>query len=260
MGVLISMLWSTSAVDDSGSHFQTIKQLGIGKVSTFTTIDLVTAKTGVKGLVSNSFIVNIGQLLFSLMYFSYNRVFTIFSGAAEWESYAIKRKGLRVSQKPHGEQRSTYFLALPYRIAVPLLMVSGVLHWLVSQSIFLVVIENRRYDGQSNSWIEIVGADSMYFRCGFSPLAIICLLVVVGIMLFGLIVVGSLHLKTDMPVVGNCSAAISAACHVPINEDGRETSISCVKWGVTGYRNDGIGHCAFSKLEVTAPQAYQLYE
>lgn len=42
------------------------------------------------------------------------------------------RKGLRVTQ-PHGYQRSSYFLQLPYRWSLPLIVISGTLHWLLSR-------------------------------------------------------------------------------------------------------------------------------
>jgi hypothetical protein len=53
---------------------------------------------------------------------------------------AYHRKGLRVSENPRGAQRSTYFLQLPYRYAIPLLIVSSAMHWMVSQSLFLVTV------------------------------------------------------------------------------------------------------------------------
>lgn len=236
-------------------------KLGMGKASTWTTFDSVSAKTGVNGLMSNSFIANIGQLVFSLMYISYNRIFTIFSGALEWESYAENCKGLRVSGTPLGEQKSTHFLTLPYRIAVPLMALSGILHWLVSQAIFLVVVEYRHYDAESGRWTKDASVtESTVFRCGFSPLAIIVLAVILGLMFIAVLVSGAIRLKTTMPVAGNCSAAIAAACHVSEQEETQDISVLKLQWGVTGYRDDGIGHCAFSKLEVTAPEEGLLYE
>jgi hypothetical protein len=61
--------------------------------------------------------------------------------AHEFAGYAHKRKGLRVSSAPAGKQRSKYFLQIPLRYGVPMVGVSAVLHWLASQSIFVVVVE-----------------------------------------------------------------------------------------------------------------------
>ena len=52
---------------------------------------------------------------------------------------------LRVTE-PCGLQRSTYYLQLPYLYAIPLLIVSTLLHRLVSQSIFIahIAVYERR--------------------------------------------------------------------------------------------------------------------
>lgn len=56
--------------------------------------------------------------------------------AEEWSGYVHERKPLRVSN-PSGSQRSTYRLQLPYRYGIPLLVLSGLLHWPVSQSLLI---------------------------------------------------------------------------------------------------------------------------
>jgi len=270
IGVVFCVMYSVEILlEVGGDVVQVMKEIGMGKVSTWAM--LAAPKTGVNGLVFNSCIANFGQLVISLAYVPYNRMFTIFSGAWEWESYAKNRKALRVTAKPRGEQRSTYFLSLPYRIAVPLLISSGVLHWLVSQAIFLVVLDYRAYDPRSQSWTtvysesvksntEIGIKNGTFFRCGFSPLATIILLAAVFLMFIGLFFRGWWQLNMTMPVAGNCSAAIAAACHLPPGENGQETSISKVQWGATGYSDGGMGHCAFSMFEVVAPQEGFLYE
>ena len=45
-----------------------------------------------------------------------------------------------MSNVAKGAQRSEYFLQLPYRFALPIMLYSGFLHWLCSQSFFLVSI------------------------------------------------------------------------------------------------------------------------
>lgn len=66
--------------------------------------------------------------------------------AHEWSQYAVQRKGLRVSAQPRGAQRSTYFLSLPYRNAIPFIILSTLMHWLMSESLFLVMIEAYTVD------------------------------------------------------------------------------------------------------------------
>src|SRR5882762_5302147 len=74
--------------------------------------------------------------------------FTSMLAGLEWSQMAWQKKSMRVSQTPRGEQRSSYFLQLPYRYAIPLLGFSAVMHWLVSQSIFLIAVE--RHDPLGN--------------------------------------------------------------------------------------------------------------
>ncbi|CBF82947.1 hypothetical protein AN3323.2 [Aspergillus nidulans FGSC A4] len=57
--------------------------------------------------------------------------------AAEWSCYAILRRGLRVLWNPKAAQRRSYSLSLPYCYAILLMTLSTILHWLISQSIFL---------------------------------------------------------------------------------------------------------------------------
>jgi hypothetical protein len=57
--------------------------------------------------------------------------------AEEWNGYAKDRKTLRVSH-PEGIQRSTYFISMPFKYGIPLMTATTTLHWLVSQSTFLV--------------------------------------------------------------------------------------------------------------------------
>lgn len=95
----------------------------------------------IRSIIGNTLVANVVQVFLSVVYFSYNSLFTCMLLGHEWASYAHRRKGLRVSSKPMGAQRSTYFLSLPYRFALPLMAMSGLLHWLVSQSIFFVVVQ-----------------------------------------------------------------------------------------------------------------------
>jgi hypothetical protein len=67
---------------------------------------------GIAGLMINVLLANSPQVILSAIYYAYNGIFTLFLLAAEWNSYASQRKGLRVSSCPRGAQRSTYWLQL----------------------------------------------------------------------------------------------------------------------------------------------------
>lgn len=76
---------------------------------------------------------NIPQLILTVSYYCYNAVLTSILAAAEYNSYGVKRKALRVTWTiKNSQQRSTYWLSVPYRYIAPILALYMVLHWLVS--------------------------------------------------------------------------------------------------------------------------------
>lgn len=96
-------------------------------------------KTKTRAMLTNIIIANSPQLLVSFLYLFYNNILTRQLVADEWVRflYPGDKKVLRVSS-PKGMQRSSYFLSLPLKYSIPLMIVSITIHWLVSQSIFLV--------------------------------------------------------------------------------------------------------------------------
>jgi len=219
-------------------------------------------------LAGNLIVANISQPLLSFIYFSYNGLFTCMLAGNEWNRFAHQRKGLRISGVPSGSQRSTYFLQLPYRFAVPLMIISGVLHWLVSQSIFLVAIEEMApgLDGGSFTGITRYGQpQSGYTRtgygnltCGYSPIAIIFVILVGFLLMATTILLGFRRYKAGNPLAANCSAVISAACHTKNGLEDIKAPYLPLQWGVTHFEGE-IGHCAFSADEVTFPKEDHLY-
>lgn len=164
---------------------------------------------------------NTPQPVVSVAYFLYNGLLTCMLLAAEYNDYARHRKPLRVSW-PKGRQRSTYYLSLPYRYSVPLLIASAVLRWLVSQSIFYVRIVQYDHTGQLDPCCPITST------CGSSPRAIICAMLL-SLIICTALALGARRFKSNMPLVGNCSAAISAACHPPAGD--KEGAFEPVMWG-----------------------------
>lgn len=193
-------------------------------------------------------IANSPQALLSFLFLTYNGLFTCMLLADEWTGYAHKRKPLRVTS-PVGEQRCTYRLQLPYRYGIPLLILSGTLHWLVSQSLFLARVTAFTVDGAE----DIYGSIS---TVGYSSIAIITVIIYGTIVVLLGIGMGFRRYKPGIPLVGSCSAAISAACHRP-NED-VDASRKGVMWGVVGVEN-GVGHCCITSLEVETPVMGDLY-
>ena len=61
-----------------------------------------------------------------------------------------------------------------------------------------------------------------------------------------------------LPLVGNSSLAISAACHPPI-EDGNAAAEN-VMWGAVVHEEaPRLGHCCLTSLQVEMPIAGNLY-
>ena len=251
--------------EGQSTTFSGLASLGFGAVDPRT---MITSNFQISDLVSNSIVANIPQLILSILYFSYNSIFTAMLLGKEWTSFAQKRKGLRVSRPPIGDQRSSYFLQLPYRFSIPLMIISGTLHWLVSQSIFLVSIDLYDYmDNQSavgQYWLRVIAnySDDIPLRittCGYSPIAIISVLILGSLMLLALIGVGYIPYRRTMPLAGSCSMAISAACH-PEKTDQDQLSTRRLQWGAVLTADDeGVGHCAFSALPVEPPVGGQMY-
>ena len=213
---------------------------------------------------------NAPQLILSLLFLSYNSLYTCMLSTQEWFEYAYRRKSLRVTDRI-GAQRSTYRLQLPYRYGVPLLGISTVLHWLVSQSLFLVVVQFYDDDGAEGSASA---------QLGYSGSAIMVTLAVGLFTIVAGILMGCRRYRGGMPLVGSCSAAISAACHQS-EVDAAELSLM---WGVVEgegaiVREDGkiraregedgqeqgqgggqvVLHCCFSNLPVSRPEEGRMY-
>lgn len=229
----------------------------IGSVDARTFINWQLPSQGVAGLLSNVLVANLPQVILSAIYYTYNSIFTSFMLATEWEQYSMQRKGLRVSASRRGAQRSTYFLQLPYRFALPLMVLSGLMHWLCSQSIYLVSLEGpAKY--------RLKDGDEEYITCGYAPGAILGVICIGSAMVAIVNLVGRKRFGGTIPVAGSCSASMSAMCHLPENEDGVETVCLPLQWGVTDLQihresYDQVGHCSFSSGAVGSPQEAQLF-
>lgn len=166
------------------------------------------------------------------------------------------------------QQRGTYLLQLPYGYSIPLLIGSGLLHWLVSQSIFLtrvrvldaagsfriVSIDDPLSDGRATRVLKEI------CTCGYSPIAIVFVIALGSIVMLLGIIDGLRQLKVGIPVAGSCSAAISAACHPPQGDS--SPSLKPVMWVVVAKEeveisDNDIGHCTFTGLEVEPPKCGQ---
>ena len=96
-----------------------------------------------------------------------------------------------------GHRVGTYRLQLPYKYSILLIILSVVLHFLLSESSFVVLF-----------------TDGMYVVWGLSPTYLAGLLALATAAIQIPWLLGLLRLPGHMPLVGPDSRAIAAACHV----------------------------------------------
>lgn len=108
---------------------------------------------------------NSWQFFISMSYLLINSLLSTFFVTNELAGYAKDRKTLRVSA-PTGIQRSSYFVSMPARYGLPLMITIGLLHWTVSQSIFVICIDRYFSNGSEDTvW--------RYVTSGFSLVAVL---------------------------------------------------------------------------------------
>ncbi|KAK7947810.1 uncharacterized protein PG986_008696 [Apiospora aurea] len=156
---------------------------------------------------------NVGQLVLSWCYFAYNALLTRVHVEKELNLYSQSFRPLRVSF-PKGEQIATWRLQLPLQFGMPLLAISIVLHWLASNSIFLLIMEgvNDVIPIGVDSGNHALAADSVV-TVGYSPPAVLATLILGATLATVPLLVGLYKLPGDM-VAGGCnSLVLSALCH-----------------------------------------------
>lgn len=225
--------------------------MGVGEAHGYT-IALTRAieSLGANAFYGTLFLANVPQVILGSGWWLANSLLTKLLLAQRWAQFIVKRRGLRMPS-PQGQQRQAFFLSLPYRYSIPLLISSTVLHWLLSQAFFVVQTRGFVYDLTSPGKDEFVPDDALDGSViGYSTIAFIfSLAIVLGISIsIVLLAVKPLPsreiepckggtetnqelLVTRMPLVSSCSAAISAACHPsPTSQD---IHLKLVQWGKT---------------------------
>ncbi|KAH7341227.1 hypothetical protein BKA66DRAFT_448311 [Pyrenochaeta sp. MPI-SDFR-AT-0127] len=184
-------------------------------------------------------LVNTPQLVLSTLYFFFNSLCTSFMEAQEWNDLASAHKLLRVSSSV--SKASRFWLSLPPLYSISLMVFSAVLHWLVSQAIFMTKIRFLNFAGGPSE--RFGGGESRpgeLLAASYSTGAILLCFLMSFVMVSGLLLVGAQKLRNQMTLVSSCSAAIAAACHYGMNEgddanDRLDTpSAKPIQWGDAG--------------------------
>jgi hypothetical protein len=112
-----------------------------------------------KGFIEQNLVVNMWQVILSIVYVAHNAILSTLWTAKEWTGYAKRQKALRVS-RPTGGQRSTYFISMPLRYSLPLMGILATMHWLLSQSTFIIRISTLTYKGEPVEGWTLAGYSS----------------------------------------------------------------------------------------------------
>ena len=116
------------------------------------------------------------------------------------------------------------------------------LHWIISQSLFLAQV--NLYDN-----LGVASESRSIHTIGRSSLALMMLLIVGGLLIVGLVAFGFKFYKPGIPLVRSDSRAISAACHTEDSGD-RNQSLEKLQYGVIADEKDGKYHVGFSSRPV----------
>ncbi|PUU77986.1 hypothetical protein B9Z19DRAFT_1127466 [Tuber borchii] len=226
-------------IDHEGQYWNTgIKSMwnrGFGKVNSISQIDVYPIS-----ITEAILLVNLPQTILSFLYLTHNSLFTCMLMGHEWSLFSHSHHTLRITSPGPG-QRSTYWLQMPYTYAIPLMTLSALLHWLTSQSLFLVLIEMWQpfKDEAIPAWPVL----------GYSCIAIIFVLMLGILALVTAAWVRFKQFPAEITTVGSCSAAISAACHAS-EAHPEEIVGKKLRWGDVGSEPYlGIRHLTFSSEE-----------
>ncbi|PWW73704.1 hypothetical protein C7212DRAFT_365968 [Tuber magnatum] len=179
-----------SGMERDGEYFQT---------------DIISiVSIGFRNLSEATLLANLPQTILSFLYLTYNSLFTCMLSGYELSLFSHHHRTLCVTS-PRPGQRSTYWLQIPYNYAIPLMALSGLLHWLTSESIFLARVEMSDPLGKEIS-ATINGL-------GYSCIAIILVLMLAALALLTPAGMGYRPFAAEITTTGGCSAAISAASH-----------------------------------------------
>ena len=211
---------------------------GFGKVNLYSQLNDQTIRF--HNITQAILIANLPQTILSFLNLTYNSLFTCMLAGNEWSHFSHSHRTLRVTS-PRPGQRSTYWLQIPYTYAIPLMILSGLLHWLTSQSLFFARLEVSYPFGTKTR----VGISNV----GYSCIAIIFVLTLCILALLAAAGMGFKRFSAEITTVSCCSAAISAACHT-LGADSQEIIAKRVRWGDVGHvPNSGVRHLTFSSEE-----------
>ncbi|KAI1470550.1 uncharacterized protein F4812DRAFT_269841 [Daldinia caldariorum] len=166
-------------------------------------------------IIGNVLVANLPQVLVSFIYLFFNSILTRQLVADEWTRFTLPegKKPLRVTS-PVGMQRSTYFLSLPLKYSVVLMICSILLHWFISQGIF--VVQTSSFGPGTNS--ERHSELDVSAR-GYSALGVLLAITLGAVLVLALMINSFARKYEGIPagfqLIGMNSSGISLMCQRP---------------------------------------------
>jgi hypothetical protein len=194
--------WNDVAAGDS--FIDRVRRFGLGTLDPATTLVSGLNGTPYQDGISFSvqiFIANIPQVWLTIGYLTWNNQISRIWLEKEWRSFYRNPQLPRVSYdtKSDGVQ-SARWLQLPYWLTGVLMLVSTLMHWLVSQTLFVVEV-----------YFENPNVMSV-FHIHYSPLAIISVGMIALALVVGITVYYCVPAKTWMPLMAGSTRVVFDSC------------------------------------------------
>ena len=206
-----------------------LKRFGLGTEDPATS--LVSGATGQPFQIGPPFplqviIANLPQVWLTIGYLTWNNMIGRIWLEKEWRSFYHVHQLPRVSynSRAQGVQNARW-LQLPYWLTMLLMSISVLLHWLVSQTLFVV---------------EIYFSDkaiASVFHLHYSPLAIISVGTFTCFLVFGITLYYFIPIKTWMPLMAGSARVVFESCSRLAGSDLPRNGIG---WGDISYRNERL--------------------
>ena len=252
-------------------HFQAMLKLGFGEMpldwntddnGAETVMSYAGARDATRSYIASAVIANIPQLVISALYLVTNNFLTRVFTAMEFRSFAMKRRGLRVStRKEKTNQRAAHFLQLPLRYSLINIALFVLLHTFTSQTLFprrVYAIWPTSFNDPTAYGKELVS------MLGYSPVSGFALMILLASMVLASTMIASLRFDWILPNTTGRTFPMAVLC-CPL-EGQRAVQEGKVMWGKVGESGAGkegeekeVKQCAFSLAFVTRPVVGDMY-
>lgn len=207
------------AAKDYPSDFGHLVTLGFGTISGYELLHVTST-----GVVGNSVIANLPQLMISIFYYIINGILSSQLAEREWSRFGNQKRRLRTSF-PSTEDMA-FYLSMPYSYSGPLIVMFILLHLSVSQSLFGIEIYFYTWNGSIARGLKTT-YDAVAVNeqgAAFSTLCASTSAAIFSMMAFGIIIVVVVansfrRMNTAMPFPGTHSVVIAAATHAKTDLD-----------------------------------------